>query len=137
MFIEPGMKVGTKRVFFPDIVICNTREVIAVIEIKYQPRALPSHDKDLETLRILARNRRRVSVSNTRFRGPAVDAKNYPMSEDVLFVWAGIHKKPQTSYESEEQKLLSHRFRVLDDCFLQLHAETDHLKRPSVFSRVN
>src|SRR5574339_1190948 len=49
MFIEACMSVqGSERqVRFPDIVICNTREVIGIIELKYQPRGKPSWQKDL------------------------------------------------------------------------------------------
>jgi hypothetical protein len=42
LFIEPSLTIrgrsGVKRII-PDIVICNTREVISVVELKYLPRA--------------------------------------------------------------------------------------------------
>lgn len=50
MFIEPKLKATVaaldgqvKPEFrFPDIVICNTREVIGIVEVKYLPRAKPN-----------------------------------------------------------------------------------------------
>lgn len=38
MFIEPCMSASgsTKQLQYPDLVICNSREVIGIIELKYQ-----------------------------------------------------------------------------------------------------
>jgi len=140
MFIEPRFSVTVKRQrkrFYPDIVICNTKEVIAVVEIKYQPRVLPSYRKDLETLRILATHRKQkhIYATNVRYRGYDVDARKYMFSNHVLFVWAGVHCPPTESYESSHVPLLSNGLKNLEGCFLQLHAETDPKKPPNVFAR--
>jgi len=139
MFIEPRFVVtveGHPKVFYPDLVICNTRRVIAVIELKYQPRVLPSHDKDFETLRTIAEYRDQLQVSNARFHGPVADAKDYSFSEHVLFVWAGVHRRPKSfSYESNDVPMLSANVESLRGCFLQLHAETNRSASPNVFIR--
>src|SRR5438105_1802416 len=57
MFIEPRIVVAAADgdvVLLPDIVICNSRQVIGVIELKYQPRVSPSHKKDIASLARLA-----------------------------------------------------------------------------------
>lgn len=136
MFIEPVLKVPRSgRTHFPDIVICNTQEVIAVVEIKYQPRVLPSHKKDLRTLSVVAANREHLSVSNTRIHGVSADPKKYPFSKDVLFVLAGVHKSPKTSFGSKHVPLLATGISGLAGCFLQLHAETHADDQPKVFAR--
>jgi hypothetical protein len=140
MFIEPCLVVTVKRrrtLLYPDIVICNTRQVIAVVEIKYQPRVLPSHDKDLKTLRTIAAYRDQLHVSNARFRGPVADSKEYPFSNHVVFVWAGVHRVPKISYESRDVPMLSEGVEELAGCFLQLHAETDRMEKPKVFARTD
>ncbi len=136
MFIEPCVTRGKSHPrHFPDIVICNTVRVIAVIEIKYMPRGLPSSDRDVDKLRYIAKHREHLHVSNVRFRGPASDAKVYKFSKDVLFVWAAVHKTPRDSYESPEVSMLSQGIKELERCFLQLHAETSEDAKPRVFAR--
>ncbi len=141
MFIEPRFTVAVKQQrkrLYPDIVICNTKEVIAVVEIKYQPRVLPSYRKDLKTLQTLAkyREQKHVYVTNVRYRGSDADAKKYRFSDRVLFVWAGVHRPPTESYDSPNVPLLSCGFKKLDGCFLQLHAETAPTRPPKVFARL-
>ena len=139
MFIEPRVALirdKKKKLFYPDIVICNTKQVIAVVELKYQPRGIPRFHKDIKTLRVLSAQRDLLSVSNARYRGPAVDTKEYSFAKSMLFVWAGIHNKNEISYESPDTPLLCDGIPELVGCFLELHAETDHTTKPSVFSRI-
>ena len=49
MFIEPRLSCETEKsprrdntVRYPDLVVCNTRSVIGIIELKYRPRAKPA-----------------------------------------------------------------------------------------------
>ena len=134
MFIEPGVSIetptGLKRVH-PDIAICNTREVIAIIELKYQPKAQPRYKKDIATLNLLSRYRKKLSLSNTRFRGAETDAKAYQFSPKMLFVWAGIHGELR-----EPQK---HRYcrgmRYLGEGYVELHGETSHDALPRVYEK--
>jgi hypothetical protein len=138
MFIEPRLTLtikGRKQRLYPDIVICNTNQAIAVIEIKYQPRIPPTYDKDIDSLRMIAANRRKLFVSNTRFRGPASDPKEYGFAEPVLFVWAGVHRQPNVSHNSPDVPLFSRSAKKLAGCFLELHAETTSAEKPHVFKR--
>lgn len=93
MFIEPPLSARSpsSAVRYPDIVICNTRSVIGIIELKYQPRVRPSWSKDVATFQWIGSNLKQLSICNRRFRGVEFDAKTYPVADDALFVWAGIH----------------------------------------------
>lgn len=121
MFIEPALTIrgATAQVRYPDLVICNSRAVIGIVELKYLPRAQPAWQKDIETFRWIIRHKSELAVSNVRFRGEDVDARRYPVSEDVLYVWAGIHAPCHIDLrESAGPEFAS--------CFLALHAETRH-----------
>jgi len=134
---RPGLRSGRLVTFFglkrvhPDIAICNTREVIAIIELKYQPKAQPRYKKDIATLNLLSRYRKKLSLSNTRFRGAETDAKAYQFSPKMLFVWAGIHGELR-----EPQK---HRYcrgmRYLGEGYVELHGETSHDALPRVYEK--
>lgn len=135
MFIEPRLALRAargRRIVHPDLVICDTRSVIAVTEIKYLPRGRPNHAKDLRTLRTIARQRDRLFVSNARFRGPEADAREYGFSPRTLFVWAGVHRPWRSG---GELPLLSAGAPELAGCFLQLHAETAVDELPTVVAR--
>ena len=131
LFIEPTMHVripgGIKRIM-PDIVVCNTREVIGIIELKYTPRIGPRHAKDLRNLDMIARNRRGVTIANDRFRGKTTDAKSYSLAKSIIFAWCGVH-----SSIGENYRLFSEGYRSLNDCYLQLHAETQDATVPLVY----
>ena len=119
MFIEPCMSVPGlgRQVRYPDLVICNSREVIGIIELKYQPRARPKWHKDVDTFHFLATHRETISISNTRFRGTVADARLYPLANDVLFVWAGVHTACDLMLNEHVDPLLAPHF-------MSLHAET-------------
>ena len=119
MFIEPRMSVPGRvnQARFPDIVICNTREVIGIIELKYQPRIRPSWAKDLATFHWITKNRKKIVVSNLRFRGIEIDSHSYHLAENVLYAWAGVHA-------ACEVDLTAHVAPAVSSCFLALHAET-------------
>jgi hypothetical protein len=123
MFIEPRMHVpgltsaegGATR--FPDLVVCNTKEVIGIIELKYGPRVLPDWEKDLATFKWIAEQRGSITVCNSRYRGEEVDGRPYPLSDEVLFVWAGIHA-------SSNSDLAEHVEPSLRSMFMELHEHT-------------
>ena len=135
MFIEPSIlitiKNEAKRVY-PDLVICNTKEVIGVIELKYQPRVKPNYMKDVDTLSNIARYRKSISISNHRFRGKPIDEKTYSLSKHILFVWAGVHGGIGL-YANDNEPLYSKGYRVLKNCFLELHAETSKTSSPNIY----
>lgn len=129
LFIEPCMTIKTRnglKRLYPDIVICSTKAVISVIELKYLPRVQPKFRKDLESLSLIAKNRNQISIANERFRGKDKDSVKYPLSKDILFVWAGVHA------EEEEETLYSVGYESLDGCYLQLHAATKSNLKPEI-----
>jgi len=134
LFIEPSLMVrsrsGVQRII-PDIVVCNTKEVISVVELKYLPRTQPRYKKDIESLSTIAKNRKRLSITNDRFKGSEQDATVYSLSENVLFVWAGVHAHER----SNAGALYSEGYPSLEGCFLQLHAVTQKHKNPLIVSR--
>ena len=134
MFIEPSVNIKTpassQRVY-PDIAICNTKEVIAIIELKYQPRAQPTYEKDIANLNLLSRYRNKLKLSNTRFRGTESDAREYPFSSKMLFVWAGIHGK----LKQEQKYTYCRGMRYLGKGYVELHAETDHDGPPRIYEQ--
>ena len=132
VFIEPPMRMWTKygwKKVIPDILVCSKTEVIAVIELKFSPKGQPDYQKDIETMALISRKRTQVLVSNKRFRGNEVDSREYSLSRNILFVWAGIHAKPK----KEIQKLYASRYKSLDNAYVQFHAETAHDQNPLVY----
>ncbi|MBT8396482.1 MAG: hypothetical protein KJN92_05935 [Gemmatimonadetes bacterium] len=135
MFIEPQLKCEPGKsssqattVKYPDLVVCNTRSVIGIIELKYRPKGKPAWEKDIETMKWVAANRKKLSVQNKRYKGVGVDGRIYPMSPYVLFVWAGIHAK-------SDVEVSDHISKRLQGCFLELHAETSRNRQPKVWSK--
>lgn len=125
MFIEPRMCDSQGQVRYPDIVICNSKEVIGILELKYLPRGRPNWEKDVDTFHWIVANQRHIVISNDRFRGVAADDRVYSLSKDVLYVWGSVHGKLADKLVLNiEPELRSH--------FLALHAETTHLERPRI-----
>jgi len=132
LFIEPRMTVreGNKvKAVFPDLVVCNSRQVISIIELKYLPRAKPNYKKDINTLNLIAGNRAGVSIANERFQGPQADSTQYSLSKSIMFVWAGVHA---ASNDCKDQ-LFSEGRKNLTGCYLQLHAATHKSHGPDVY----
>ena len=127
MFIEPCMSIlGQDREDrFPDLVICNTRHVIGIVELKYQPRMRPSWRKDIDTFHWLAKNQSNIAITNSRYRGAEADARVYPLAQQVLYVWAGVHAESPI-------RLADHIAPELSPMFLALHAETHDTKAPQL-----
>lgn len=99
----------------PDLLICNSREIIGVVELKYQPRARPNYSKDLETLEWIATHGSNISITNERFRGKTADARTYKLSKSVVYVWAGVHADKSITLPIPAR---------LKSNFLELHAIT-------------
>lgn len=132
LFIEPGISIQTKKGkknISPDIVVCNTIQVISVIELKYLPRAQPKYEDDIEKLDLISKHRQQLSITNVRFLGTEKDSKEYTFSKNILFVWASIHKKEKQL----ENKLFSIGYKSLENCYMQLHAETKLNSKPKVY----
>ena len=111
--------------------VCNSRSVIAVVELKFLPRGQPNYEKDIRTLVSLARHRKKVSLRYGRYRGASRKVVEFGMSDSVLIVWAGIHAEER----EEPERLYSSRFPSLAGCFLELHAVTKRGADAEVYAR--
>lgn len=95
LFIEPKVSVNAgKNRLHPDILVCNSREVIGIVELKYQPRTRPSYGKDFESLESLHWEGDQIEVINSRYRGPNRGGKRFAIAGSPLFVWAGVYAAP-------------------------------------------
>ncbi len=132
LFIEPSMTMGSGtsvRRLYPDIVVCNSRSVIAVVELKYTPKGSPRYKKDVRSLASIAVNRSKIKIANSRFRGNEQDSRGYHMPKNVLFVWAGVH----SGARSAGKGLYSVEHRSLKGCYLELHAQTASDDAPDIY----
>jgi hypothetical protein len=120
ILIEPHISIG-KDHYFPDLVICNSRRIIGVIELKYQPKREPSVDKDLSTLSALwTCQDKDVGVTLRRHRGPNAKVKTFHISDDLLIVWAGVH----SAISSERTNGILPTNKECYPYFMRLHAAT-------------
>lgn len=126
IFIEPSIHTaGSDKPKYPDIVICNTKSVIGIIEIKYLPRGKPIYQKDIDTLEKLLNSHDSVEIANTRYRGIDAGGRFYALANDAVFCWAGVYAGKQPSFEDEICNGLRKRF-------MSLHAITQHGEKPEV-----
>jgi hypothetical protein len=120
LFLEPIFRVEA-GVVYPDLVICNSRTIIGVIEIKYIPRARPKFSKDLKTLAALASQRKDLKMENVRFRGVSADHMTFQFSEHVLFAWAGIHRSEFAALDEFEKR----RPNEIGEYYFEMHGLTN------------
>jgi hypothetical protein len=113
LFIEPTVVFGTGDKRFPDVVVCNARSIIGVIELKYRPKTIltkESYEKDIRTLELFANHS--IEFANERFLGPQKKRswpKKYPLARNAVLCWAGVYKgKPEgeaANIETENEEL--------------------------------
>lgn len=135
MFIEPRLIVENGVRVYPDIVICNSRSIICVIEIKYKPRAQAVYRSDVRKLNVISTHGQTISLSNQRFSGRTADDRQYKVANHALFVWAGFHRAPRGCSYNQLPSIAS-KYPQLSGHFIALHAETNAFKEPDVFHRL-
>lgn len=137
IFIEPRVfnSGPQKRRWYPDLVICNEKEVIAVFELKYYPRGFVKWEKDLRKLNRISQLKSELYVSNTRYRGKPVDNHKYTFSPTTLFGWLGVHR-PFPHEPNPRVPILSEGHQFLSNRFVQLHALTRRDKPPKLVRRL-
>lgn len=94
IFIEAPLSLlvkGKRTVRRPDIIVCDANKIIAVIELKYTPRVGGAHQKDVETLRLIADARTTIAYTNARQLGHGNKPVTFTLADDSVFVWAGVH----------------------------------------------
>jgi hypothetical protein len=148
IFVEPTMQLdGRSLTRIPDMVVCDTKNIIAVIELKFHPRAMLNKradgrlregaEKDLDTLVGVARNLKAVaeqrgsegaciSINNRRYVGRTRSVTSFGVAKNVLLVWAGVYRG---SSEGEgDHRGLIRKFEeagvTVEGGFLELHAQT-------------
>lgn len=114
LFVEPAIRIEGKLNRYPDLVICNMKSIIGVIEFKYLPRYRPSASKDLRTLDLIASARHGVTIENERFRGKSTRSRSYPVVKDAVLCWAGIYSGRALSLDPAHLASLGPRFMRLD-----------------------
>ena len=126
IFIEPAIRFDAPSdIYFPDLLICNTREVIGVVELKYTPRIKACIKKDISTICALAAHQGELFVSNSRYRGEVKRIKKYAFSDHVLFAWAGVHCEERDQVVVRFQERLEEVGDIGKHSLLQLHAITN------------
>ncbi len=121
LFIEPTIHLNGNEKIRPDIVVCNKKNIISIIEIKYIPRGNPKHEKDINSLAKISAQRENIYIENHRFQGIIKDKTKYKAPKSILFVWAGFHTKQKKA----NNVLFSIKHKELKGCYLQLQAETE------------
>jgi hypothetical protein len=129
LFVEPCFRSAEGSTRIPDIVVCNSRRIIGVIELKYMPRAYADYEKDLRTLEWFLSAEPPVELANDRYRGlDERQIKTYDLADDAVLCWAGIYAGPKVDIESNAQRLR------LGSQFLGLHAVTAPGAAPTLFT---
>ncbi|MGA3126650.1 MAG: hypothetical protein ABSD13_08020 [Candidatus Korobacteraceae bacterium] len=117
IFVEPTVKLADGSVIRPDIVICNSREAICFLELKYVPRGKADTTKDMRSIASVARSEG-IAISLERYRGPKLPPMSFDVSKTVLFAWAGIHAGSTELSEAWNDPAFQGHF------YLELHAVT-------------
>ena len=128
VFVEPKMQLDTGARVHPDLLICNARAIIGVVELKYRPKMPPRYAKDFATFESLAAHGTAIEIDNERYRGPDGGGGRYALSADPMYVWAGVYAGeirdiPGYELEKFQQKQL-----------LVLHAATREGHDPQIAS---
>lgn len=97
VFVEPNMRLDSGARVHPDLLICNARAIIGVVELKYQPRMRPQYQKDFATFESLAAHGTGIEIDNRRYRGPDGGGGRFTLSANAMFVWAGVYRGPVQS----------------------------------------
>lgn len=130
LFIEPRISAGIEddEFRYPDIVICNTKQIIGVVELKYLPRTRPKYEKDLQTLDWMLMHSEELCVSNDRYQGDKdkAEVKRFELADDAVLCWAGVYASPKHDIKISEKDAFNKRLMVL-------HAITCKGKSPELF----
>lgn len=105
IFVEPRLKLpnteqGKPRHIIPDLVICRSKSVIAVIELKFMPRAAPNFLADIKKLRSIYVERASIQLHLPRFMGISAKEHAYKITDKTQFVLGCISNKPPTGLAS-------------------------------------
>lgn len=128
VFVEPKMQLDTGARVHPDLLICNSRSIIGVVELKYQPKIRPQYEKDFATFESLAAEGTNIRIENRRFRGPEGGGGRFALSADAMYVWAGVYRGPVRDIPGFETDIGPKQLLVL-------HAATSARDAPKITAR--
>lgn len=98
IFIEPAIRLPEGRTIRPDLVICNPRHVVGVVEIKYLPRGRAAAAEDIQKLCDIAAASD-VKVTHDRYKGPKTKTLPLAVHANTVYAWAAITAHaPDTSW---------------------------------------
>jgi hypothetical protein len=80
IFVEPPVRMPDGKVIRPDIVICNRREAICFLKLKYVPRDKAGTKKDMQSITPIARSDG-IANSLEWYRGPAHPRMSFKVSK--------------------------------------------------------
>jgi hypothetical protein len=105
IFVEPRVKLpnteqGKPRQIIPDLVICRSTFVIAVIELKFVPRGAPNFLTDINKLRRIYAERDSIQLHLPRFMGISTKEHTYKITDKTQFVLGCIGNKPPSGLAS-------------------------------------
>ena len=115
IYIEPQMRFAKDLRRHPDLVICDSEEIIGIVELKYKPRGRAEHVKDVETLRLAVEYKDTLTISNDRFLGVVANDKRYPLSASAVLCWAAVYTgRPIALKDPTKVAESGHHFLQLD-----------------------
>ena len=114
LFIEPRLRFSDGSARHPDIVICDTKNIVGIVELKYTPRGRPgkpSLDKDRETLMQAVTDANSLQISNDRYLGKTLNKRSFSLAKNAVLCWAGVYKGEEIDLRSKiKNELLRKRF---------------------------
>lgn len=114
LFIETRLRFSDGSARHPDIVICDTKNIVGIVELKYTPRGRPgqpSLNKDMETLMQAVTDENNLKISNDRYLGETTDKRSFPLAKNAVLCWAGVYKGKEIDLQSKiKNELLRNRF---------------------------
>lgn len=115
IYIAPKMRFADDQRRHPDLMICDSEEIIGIVELKYKPRGRADYLKDVKTLRLAVKNKDTLTISNDRFLGVVANDKRYPLSASAVLCWAAVYTgRPIALEGSDKVAELGHHFLQLD-----------------------
>lgn len=128
LFVEPRLASGNGEAGpQPDVIVCNSRNIIGIIELKYLPRSAPKINKDLDTFAWISSHSDAIRIRNDRYLGVNRPEKEYALTGDAVLCWAGVHRGIND--------VMSRRVAdAVRPYFLELHAITAEDQNPMVIS---
>lgn len=131
IFIEPCVRLSNSgKLIRPDMMICNGKEVIAVVELKFTPRGKALTKKDMNSISAIASDSN-IAIKTERYRGIELPPREFTISETTLFVWAGIHSG------GGAQSTVWNNLGFKNHYFLELHALTKKNEDPRLICNTN